>query len=186
MRHQPLTMQNTLPFGNVGDITFTPSGQDLKIYVSGQLLGTFNSSSPATVFITQNGSNKAITFKQISQSAYMQGNTGTPGADTIYFNPLTGNSKIEACSGGAGCFKLTGIGWEDDDYGQTCTGGSKGFTNLFNISAEGQLKAKFEQVSINGSMQIRLVARYSGNVMCKQTPATAICCNDNYCYYCNE
>lgn len=72
-------MQNTLPFGNVGDITFTPSGQDLKIYVSGQLLGTFNSSSPATLFITQNGSNKAITFKQISQSAYMQGNTGTPG-----------------------------------------------------------------------------------------------------------
>lgn len=183
---QPLTMQNTLPFNNVSEIALEPSGQDLKILVNGQQLGALNASFPATLFISQNGSVKTITFKQISQGAYTQGNTNTPGVDTIYFNPITGGAKIEMCGGSSTCFKMVGIGWDDDDYGQGCTGGTKGFTNFFAISTEGQFKAKIEQVTINGSPAIRLVVRYAGNVMCKQTPATALCCGDSYCYYCND
>lgn len=177
----------TQQFNQLSEITFQPSQTDLKVLVNGNLLGTFNNTTAATLFITQNGSAKAITFKPISNAEYTQGNTNNVGVDTVYYNQMAVSSDlhIENCGSNGSVYKLVGVGWQDDVNGQGCVGNPKGFTHFFNISADGIFKAKMEQVTQNGQQVVRLVARYNGNIMAQETVATAVCYSGPYCYYCN-
>ncbi len=174
---------NTLPFTNVSEITFDTTATELKIKVNGTLLGSICSSYPATVFITNTNGNKTITFKQISNNEYIAGNTNNPLVDTVFynFNSKKCNTQIGLCSSSASTFKI--IGWDMEDTGHICTG--SGHTNYFNISSESQLKAKVEQVVINGQTVTRMVARYSGNIYQAETVATAPCYSGLYCYVCS-
>jgi len=175
----------TLTFSSLSDITFEPSADDIKIKVSGTLLGAINKSFPVTVFITESGGTKSITLKQIDTSVYTAANTDDLTKDTISFNytDLRSNLHIDICTGSTNTYKT--IGWTEDMIGQTCTGLS-GATSYFVLTAELDMKVKIEQVDFPNNIQKwRMVVRYASNVMVKETSANALCYSGLYCYACN-
>lgn len=183
-------MTNTLTFTNYSDITFQFLSNEVKVLVSGNLLGTFTLNNPATLYVTVSGSNKAITFKTITQGQYTQGNTGNQGTDTIYFNQnmIGAQAKIQACSSNPSLNKLCAIGWEDETSDQTCQGGTpgpRGFTNHFNVSGECTFKACMENVTLSTGQEVMMVVRYGSNVMVQQPANSGTCYNGPYCYTCN-
>ncbi len=175
----------TLTFNSLNDISFEPSADDIKIKVSGTLLGAINKSFPVTIFVTESGGTKSITLKQIDTSVYTAGNTDDLTKDTISFNytDLRCNLFIDVCTGSTNRYKT--IGWTEDMIGQTCIG-SGGATSYFEITSDLELKVKIEQVNFPNSIQKwRMVARYATNVMVKETSANALCYSGPYCYACN-
>ncbi len=175
----------TLTFNALSDITFDPSADDIKIKVSGTLLGAINKNFPVTVFITESGSTKSITLKQIDASVYTAGNTSDHEKDTIAYNyaDIRNDLHIDICTGTSNKYKI--IGWEEDQIGQTCTG-SGGCNNYFDITSELGFKAKIEQVTYpNGIIKWRMVVRYSGNIKVKEPAASALCYAGIYCYSCS-
>ncbi len=175
----------TLTFNALSDITFDPSADDIKIKVGGTLLGAINKNFPVTIFITESGSTKSITLKQIDPSVFTTGNTNDLVKDTIAYNytDLRNDLHIDVCSGSSNKYKI--IGWEEDQIGQTCTG-SSGCSNYFEISAELNFKAKIEQVTYpNAVIKWKMVVRYSGDVKTNVSPSSALCYAGLYCYACN-
>lgn len=173
--------QNTLPFQQLSEITFECSATEIKIKVNQTLLGTLNTTQAASVFITTQNANKAITFKQISNNEYCQGNTNNPNTDTVYCNQNLVKFEIVGCSSSPATFKM--IGWDVENTGQICTG--NGHTNFFNISQDSMFKAKIETVTVNGAQVLRLVVKYASNIYQAETLATAPCYSGLYCYTCN-
>lgn len=172
---------NSLPFNSISEITFSCEANAVKIYVGTELLGAVNPSFPVTVYITVSGGNKGITMKQISDADYLAGNTNDYEKDTIAFNYLSGktNLHIGECPGSGGCTYKT-IGWNEDSVGQV----SVNNTAYFNITVNGNFKAKIEAASIRGTIQQRMVVRYSGNINEEQTSSAALCCTSLFCYVC--
>lgn len=174
----------TLTFNALSDITFDPSADDIKIKVGGTLLGAINKNFPVTIFITESGGTKSITFKQIDPSVYTAGNNNDHAKDTIGYNyaDIRSNLHVDVC-GSTNKYKI--IGWEEDQLGQTCTG-SSGCSSDFEICQELNFKAKIEQVSYPGSiLKWRMVVRYSEDVKTNVSPSAALCYAGLYCYSCN-
>ncbi len=174
---------NTLQFSNLSDIKFECASNEIKIIVSGNVLGIINRNYPITLFITENGSSKAITLKQISNSEYLQNNTNNLLTDTIAFNyaNLQGGLHIDSCTGSTNKYKV--IGWEDESLGQSCTG-SSGCDCYFDICATLNFKAKIEMTTMGSITQLRLIVRYESNVNVQAPIGTALCNTGLYCYCC--
>lgn len=176
----------TLSFNSPSEITFSGSATELRILVNGTLLGAINANTPVTLFISQQGSQKAITLQAISNNDYTNGNTNSAN-DTVHFNHLNlnANMQVQVCSTNSSLYKLTAIGVEDDITGQGCQGNPNGFTHLFNISASGVFKAKIESYTYGGQTINGVVVRYSANVMNNVAPSAAVCHVSPYCFYPN-
>ncbi len=175
---------NTLSFSALSDITFQISAGEIKILVNGNNLGSINKSKAVSLYITDSGSSKTITWTEISDIVYNNGNTDNLSSDTIAYDfaNLHANLHIDCCNGSSNRYKI--IGWEDETIGQTCTG-SAGSTNFFDINAALNFKSKLEQVTYQGVTEWKMVVRYSSAVMTKETASTALCYTGLYCYYCN-
>ena len=175
---------NTLSFSAVTDISFQSSASEIKILVNGTLLGTINKNKAVSVYITDSGSTKTITWTEISDNIYNNGNAGNLSSDTIAYDyaNLQANLHIDCCSGASNKYKI--IGWEDETIGQSCTG-SAGSSNFFDITTALNFKSRIEQVTDQGVTEWKMVVRYSSAVMTKETASTALCYTGLYCYYCN-
>jgi hypothetical protein len=180
----PPPFTNTLQFTQTADITFNSTGNELKVFVKGILLGAINASYPVTMYVTVSNGIKSLTMTQISNTVYTQGNTNNPNTDTVYynFNNRDRLPTVRGCTSSNTTFKM--IGWDDTAMGQVCVG-VNGYTNVFNISTNCAFKAKIEQVQINNQPQLCMVVRYSGNVFLNVNQSIADCFNTPYCYYCD-
>ncbi len=185
--HPNLNTMPSLNFSNVSEIELIASDTDIRIYVNSQLLGAINVNTAVTLYVQTNGSQKSLVLQPINNNQYNQGNTGS-NQDTIYFNQKrkNANPRIQICSSNNNIYKLTGIGWQEDSTGQSCTGGGEdAFTHVFNISSGMMLKAKMENFTHNGETSIWMVARYGYNTMVQEQEATAMAYTGGYCYYNN-
>lgn len=184
--HPNLKTMPSLIFNDPSEIRLDPSANDIKVYVNNQLLGSINASFPVTLFVQTNGSQKALTMQQITQTEYTEGNTNSF-TDTLYFNQKrkNANPRIQMCGSNNNIFKLTGIGWEQDETGQGCTGGEDAFTHVFNVSSSMELKTKMEIFTHNGETSAWMVARFNCTAMVEQQSSQAMAYTGCYCFYKN-
>ena len=174
--------QNSLQFTNVSDVTFVINDPDIEIYVKGTPLGTINTTTPVSVYVTVNGGGKTINYREITLAEYNNGNTGME-TDTISMkvfprnNPPSPHFTLNVCATNPNRYKI--IGWETDTVGQTCSGGN-GSDGYFDVSNY----LNFKSLMVVTSGQLQMVTKYMGNVNTPYTGTAPLCVSAPFCYVC--